>query len=315
MQILLLFYLLGYPLGSSVMMLSSGMRIAWTREWRVPCPAGSQTSSSAASRELCDGSSTVSPLPSSRNMPNCAWTGRPEITAMKAPTQALSSTLLENSQAYRKYRIRPRGLRNISLVDTSCRLFGCKNPLPLGVTPMAMQCLAHPDNELVTARACRHAGVITSLSPFVTTTREDIETASGPNSQVVQPYLLEDREQSQNFINDPKPRHTKPSFWLSTYPCSAGGSSRYAINSSCPSHTSANFTEYCDLAVSKMIIDGISSTRIQRNGRARKVPVHRAIGMEQGEGLQPDRSRSTRMPLTQPCAGSGILTGCGKSAN
>ncbi|TKA33104.1 hypothetical protein B0A49_13982, partial [Cryomyces minteri] len=63
------------------------------------------------------------------------------------------STLLENIQAYAKYRIRPRVLRDISRIDTSVSIFGFRSSVPLGIAPTAMQCLAHPDGEIATARA------------------------------------------------------------------------------------------------------------------------------------------------------------------
>ena len=47
------------------------------------------------------------------------------------------STLRENNEAYQKYRIRPRVLRDVSAVDTSIDIFGHKNSIPLGVAPTA----------------------------------------------------------------------------------------------------------------------------------------------------------------------------------
>ena len=110
------------------------------------------------------------------------------------------STLLENIQAYKKYRIRPRVLRDISLIDTSASLFGTRTSIPLGVAPTAMQCLAHPDGELATARACRKAGVPMGLSSFATTTLEDVASTSGSNPLVLQLYLFEERAHSSKLI-------------------------------------------------------------------------------------------------------------------
>ncbi|KAL8822834.1 MAG: hypothetical protein Q9191_006441 [Dirinaria sp. TL-2023a] len=114
------------------------------------------------------------------------------------------STLLENSQAYGKYRIRPRVLRDISLIDTSVSVFGSKNPIPLGIAPTAMQCLAHPDGEVATARACKKAGMVMGLSSFATCTLEDVAEASGHNPRVLQLYLFEEREHSRKLIQRAK---------------------------------------------------------------------------------------------------------------
>ena len=96
------------------------------------------------------------------------------------------STLLENTEAYGKYRIRPRVLRDISKIDLSVpNVFGVRASMPLGVAPTAMQCLAHPDGEIATARACRKADVVMGLSSFSTSSLEDVAEASGSSPRVL----------------------------------------------------------------------------------------------------------------------------------
>lgn len=114
------------------------------------------------------------------------------------------STLNENMTAYAKYRIRPRVLRDISNIDTSVTIFGHRNSIPIGVAPTAMQCLAHPDGELATARACARRGVVMGLSSFATTTLEDVAAASGANPVVLQLYLMEERAHTIKMIRRAK---------------------------------------------------------------------------------------------------------------
>lgn len=115
------------------------------------------------------------------------------------------STLRENISAYQKYRIRPRVLRDISSIDTSSSIFGFKNSIPLGVAPTAMQCLAHDDGELATARACREMGVIMGLSSFSTTSLEEVKDALGPDHPgALQLYLFEERAKSRALIRRAK---------------------------------------------------------------------------------------------------------------
>ncbi|RMZ70741.1 L-lactate dehydrogenase [Pyrenophora seminiperda CCB06] len=115
------------------------------------------------------------------------------------------STLLENITAYQKYRIRPRVLRDISSIDTSATIFGYKNSIPLGVAPTAMQCLAHDDGELATARACKNMNIVMGLSSFSTTSLEDVKSALGTeHPSALQLYLFEDRAQSQKLIQRAK---------------------------------------------------------------------------------------------------------------
>ncbi|CAO2652017.1 Nn.00g003000.m01.CDS01 [Neocucurbitaria sp. VM-36] len=115
------------------------------------------------------------------------------------------STLAENISAYQKYRIRPRVLRDISSIDTSVTVFGHKNSIPLGVAPTAMQCLAHPDGEIATARACKEMGVVMGLSSFSTTSLEDVKDALGDEHPgALQLYLFEEREKSRQLIQRAK---------------------------------------------------------------------------------------------------------------
>jgi len=114
------------------------------------------------------------------------------------------STLLENITAYQKYRIRPRVLRDISSIDTTVNVFGHKNSFPLGVAPTAMQCLAHGDGELATARACKNIDVVMGLSSFSTTSLEDVKGALGEHPGALQLYLFEDRAKSQKLIQRAK---------------------------------------------------------------------------------------------------------------
>jgi len=114
------------------------------------------------------------------------------------------STLRENLSAYAKYRIRPRVLRDVSSVDPSKHIFGHKNRVPLGVAPTAMQCLAHHDGELGTARACRDMNIAMGLSSFATTSLEDVAKESGENPNVLQLYLFESREHSRKLIQRAK---------------------------------------------------------------------------------------------------------------
>ena len=114
------------------------------------------------------------------------------------------STLRENTSAYDKYRIRPRVLRDVSNVDSTVSLFGHANSIPMGVAPTAMQCLAHADGEMGTARACKKAKVAMGLSSFATHSLEQVAEASEGNPKVLQLYLFEEREKSRKLIQRAK---------------------------------------------------------------------------------------------------------------
>lgn len=114
------------------------------------------------------------------------------------------STLSENQTAYSKYRIRPRVLRDVSVVDTTVPIFGQRNSAPFGVAPTAMQRLAHSEGEIATARAASKAGIVMGLSSFATSSLEDVREASGVNANVLQLYLFEERKHSATLIERAK---------------------------------------------------------------------------------------------------------------
>ncbi|KAL8676882.1 MAG: hypothetical protein Q9186_006636 [Xanthomendoza sp. 1 TL-2023] len=170
------------------------------------------------------------------------------------------STLLENSQAYSKYRIRPRVLRDISLIDTSCSLFGAQNSLPMGVAPTAMQCLAHPDGEVATANACRRAGIVMGLSSFATSTLEDVAAASGANPRVLQLYLFEERQHSRKLIQRAKAAGYKAVFLTVDTPMLGRRNLEIRNQFKLPKpYKIANFPEDSSSAAAKTVMDGASS--------------------------------------------------------
>ncbi|KAL9581391.1 MAG: hypothetical protein Q9212_003922, partial [Teloschistes hypoglaucus] len=180
------------------------------------------------------------------------------------------STLLENSQAYAKYRIRPRVLRDISSIDTSVPLFGARNSIPLGVAPTAMQCLAHPDGEMATARACSKAGVVMGLSSFATTTLEDVAEASGDNPRILQLYLFEEREHSRKLIQRAKKAGYKAVFLTVDTPVLGRRNMEIRYEFKLPKpYKIANFTEDSDSAAAKTVMEGTpSSTSDQKEKKS-----------------------------------------------
>ena len=114
------------------------------------------------------------------------------------------STLAENISAYQKYRIRPRVLRDISVIDTSVNVFGQRISTPIGAASTAMHCLAHPDGEIATARACKAQDTVMGLSSFATQTLEDVKDAIGNTPMALQLYLFEERDHSIKLIKRAK---------------------------------------------------------------------------------------------------------------
>ena len=169
------------------------------------------------------------------------------------------STLLENTTAYNKYRLRPRVLRDISTIDTSVNLFGARNSVPIGVAPTAMQCLAHPDGEIATAKACRESGVAMGMSSFSTSTLEDVASAIGDHPHVLQLYLFEEREHSRKLIQRAKKAGYKAVFLTVDTPMLGRRNLEIRNQFKLPKpYTIANFTEDSDSAAVENVMEDAS---------------------------------------------------------
>lgn len=102
-------------------------------------------------------------------------------------------TLAENVAAWRRLRLRPRVLRDVSKVSTATTVLGTAVSLPALVAPMAYQRLAHDDGERATAQGAAAAGTIMIASTVATTSLEDIAAAAPEAVQWFQLYVHRDR--------------------------------------------------------------------------------------------------------------------------
>ncbi|XP_043255327.1 peroxisomal (S)-2-hydroxy-acid oxidase GLO5 [Colletes gigas] len=105
-----------------------------------------------------------------------------------------------NTEAFKKYRIRPRFLRDVSKRDLSTTILGEKISMPLGVAPSAMQRMAHPDGECGNARAAEAAGTIYTLSTISTSSIEEVAEAAPKGIKWFQLYIYVDRNVTLNLI-------------------------------------------------------------------------------------------------------------------
>ena len=62
-------------------------------------------------------------------------------------------SMRENLAAFRRWRIIPRMLRDVSQRDLSVQLFGQTLPVPFLLAPIGVQKIVHLDGELAVARA------------------------------------------------------------------------------------------------------------------------------------------------------------------
>ena len=102
-------------------------------------------------------------------------------------------TIAANREAWRRLRLRPRVLRDVSKVDPSCSVLGTTISAPVLVAPMAMQKFACEDGELATARGAAAAGAGMIASMVATYSLEDIADSAPGGLRWAQMYLLRDR--------------------------------------------------------------------------------------------------------------------------
>ncbi|KAH8369831.1 hypothetical protein KR093_001083 [Drosophila rubida] len=105
-----------------------------------------------------------------------------------------------NREAFKKLRLRPRCLRDVSQLDISCKIFGQQQKWPLGIAPTAMQKMAHPDGEIGNARAAGKAGSIFILSTLSTTSLEDLAAGAPDTNKWFQLYIYKDRSLTEKIV-------------------------------------------------------------------------------------------------------------------
>src|SRR5205823_4338399 len=101
-------------------------------------------------------------------------------------------TLRENLEAFRRWRIVPRMLRDVSRRDVSVEVLGTHMPAPVLLAPVGVQTIVHPDGELATARAAAAIGVPLVVSSAADHTLEEIAEAGRDTPRWYQLYWPND---------------------------------------------------------------------------------------------------------------------------
>ncbi|HEY8103237.1 MAG TPA: alpha-hydroxy acid oxidase [Gaiellaceae bacterium] len=108
--------------------------------------------------------------------------------------------LAGNVEAWRRLRLRPRVLVDVSEVSTETTVLGTPVSMPLLVAPTAIQRLAHPDGELGMARATAAAGTVMCLSTLATATPAEVAAAAPGSPRWFQLYVFRDRGVTRSFV-------------------------------------------------------------------------------------------------------------------
>ena len=109
-------------------------------------------------------------------------------------------TMRENAEAFRRWRIVPRMLRDVAERDLSTTVLGTSMPSPLMLAPIGVQKIVHADGELGTARAAAALGVPMVVSTASHYTLEEIAEASGEGARWFQLYWPNRADIAESFV-------------------------------------------------------------------------------------------------------------------
>jgi 4-hydroxymandelate oxidase len=110
-------------------------------------------------------------------------------------------TAADNIAAWRRMRLRPRMLRDITTIDTGATVLGARLDAPVMIAPSGRHRLFHPDGERATARGAAAAGAVYVLSTTATVSIEDVAAERGTAAQWFQLYLPPDRTVTEGLID------------------------------------------------------------------------------------------------------------------
>jgi 4-hydroxymandelate oxidase len=107
----------------------------------------------------------------------------------------------DNVAAWRRLRLRPRMLNDITRIDTGVSILGVRLETPIMVAPFGRHRLFHPDGERATGRGAAAAGSVFVLPTTSTVSMEDVAAEPGAAPRWFQLYLPPDRALTENLID------------------------------------------------------------------------------------------------------------------
>ncbi|MDL4815875.1 lactate 2-monooxygenase [Actinomadura opuntiae] len=115
------------------------------------------------------------------------------------------ATARANRDAFDRWRIVPRFLRDVAHRDLSVEVLGTAMPSPVLLAPIGVQSILHPDGELATARAAGAEGLTMVLSTAASHSIEEVAEANGDGAaRWYQLYWPKDRDLAVSFLERAK---------------------------------------------------------------------------------------------------------------
>jgi lactate 2-monooxygenase len=109
-------------------------------------------------------------------------------------------TIRANRQAFNRWQLVPRMLRNVAQRNLHTELLGTALPAPLLLAPVGVQGIIHPEAEVAVARAAASLGIPMVLSSASSRPMEEVGRALAGGLAWFQLYWSKDTEMTASFL-------------------------------------------------------------------------------------------------------------------
>ncbi|HZQ69207.1 MAG TPA: lactate 2-monooxygenase [Terriglobales bacterium] len=110
-------------------------------------------------------------------------------------------TMRANLDAFSRWEIVPRMLRDVSQRDITVEIFGQRLPSPVLLGPVGVQGIVHAEGELPAAKAAASMGVPFVISTLSSRSMEEVANAMGDGVRWFQLYWGKDPELTASMLN------------------------------------------------------------------------------------------------------------------
>jgi lactate 2-monooxygenase len=128
-----------------------------------------------------------------------AESAEPRAAAYVLGGAGAEQTMRSNTEAFGRWRLVPRMLRDVSERDLRVTLAGTEMPAPVALAPIGVQSIVHPDGELAAARAAAAVGLTMTVSTVSAFPLEEI-AAAGSGPKWFQLYWPRDPELMESLV-------------------------------------------------------------------------------------------------------------------
>jgi isopentenyl diphosphate isomerase/L-lactate dehydrogenase-like FMN-dependent dehydrogenase len=125
---------------------------------------------------------------------------KPEAYDYLAGGAGGEDTMRANREAFRRWRIVPRFLRDVARRDLGVEVLGQKIPAPVMLAPIGVLSILHKEAELAVARAARAAGIPMILSTVSSVPMEQVAAELGDAPRWFQLYWPKSDDLAASFI-------------------------------------------------------------------------------------------------------------------